>query len=123
MSMMTSMRTCGSRCATSKLSVHPIMSPLAMVSVVRYGPVEEMSVCDNLGEHLIGNIYIRFRSEDDADKAVADLNNRWFNGSHHGDVSSVVYACVDDRCCADRRAVACDGLPRGPLPVLTRVCA
>ncbi len=46
----------------------------------KYGPVEELHVCDNLGEHLIGNVYIRFRSEDDADKAVADLNNRWFSG-------------------------------------------
>ena len=46
----------------------------------KYGPVEEMSICDNLGEHLIGNVYVKFRNEDDADKAVADLNNRWFNG-------------------------------------------
>ena len=46
----------------------------------KYGPVEELHVCDNLGEHLIGNVYVRFRSEDDADKAVADLSNRWFAG-------------------------------------------
>ena len=43
--------------------------------------MEEMSICDNLGEHLIGNVYVRFRNDTDADKAVADLNNRWFNGS------------------------------------------
>ncbi len=46
----------------------------------RYGEVEEMNVCDNLGDHLVGNVYIKFRSEDDAAKAVADLNNRWFGG-------------------------------------------
>lgn len=46
----------------------------------KYGEIEEMNVCDNLGDHLVGNVYIKFRSEDDADKAVRDLNNRWFAG-------------------------------------------
>jgi RNA recognition motif. (a.k.a. RRM, RBD, or RNP domain) len=39
-----------------------------------------MNVCDNLGDHLVGNVYIKFRTEEDAAKAVADLNNRWFGG-------------------------------------------
>lgn len=46
----------------------------------KYGPIEEMNVCDNLGDHLIGNVYVRFKHEDDAAKAVDDLNNRWFAG-------------------------------------------
>lgn len=44
----------------------------------KYGEVEEMNVCDNLGDHLVGNVYVKFRSEEDAEKAVNDLNNRWF---------------------------------------------
>jgi len=28
----------------------------------------------------VGNVYIKFRYEEDAAKAVADLNNRWFGG-------------------------------------------
>ena len=24
-----------------------------------YGPIEEMNICDNLGDHLVGNIYIK----------------------------------------------------------------
>jgi len=47
----------------------------------KYGEVEEMNVCDNLGDHLVGNVYIKFREEEDATKAVTDLNNRWYNGS------------------------------------------
>jgi splicing factor U2AF subunit len=64
-----------------------------------------MNVCDNLGDHLVGNVYIKvslsmyvfcnlvyyasciinvnssqFRREEDAEKAVSDLNNRWFGG-------------------------------------------
>ena len=46
----------------------------------KYGEVEEMNVCDNLGDHLVGNVYIKFRREEDAARAVADLNNRWFGG-------------------------------------------
>jgi len=46
----------------------------------KYGQVEEMNVCDNLGDHLVGNVYVKFRKEEDAEKAVSDLNNRWFGG-------------------------------------------
>merc|ERR1711872_1064416 len=45
----------------------------------KYGDVEEMNVCDNLGDHLVGNVYIKFRFEEDAEKAVTALNNRWYN--------------------------------------------
>ncbi|KAK2705602.1 splicing factor U2af 38 kDa subunit-like [Artemia franciscana] len=46
----------------------------------KYGEIEEMNVCDNLGDHLVGNVYIKFRREEDADRAVKDLANRWFGG-------------------------------------------
>lgn len=46
----------------------------------KYGEIEEMNVCDNLGDHLVGNVYIKFRREEDAEKAVNDMNNRWFGG-------------------------------------------
>jgi len=46
----------------------------------KYGPIEEMNVCDNLGDHLVGNVYVKFHKEEHAEKAVTDLNNRWFNG-------------------------------------------
>ncbi len=46
----------------------------------KYGDIEEMNVCDNLGDHLIGNVYIMFREEEAAERAVTDLNNRWYAG-------------------------------------------
>ncbi|XP_038238771.1 splicing factor U2AF 26 kDa subunit isoform X1 [Dermochelys coriacea] len=46
----------------------------------KYGEIEEMNVCDNLGDHLVGNVYVKFRREEDAERAVGELNNRWFNG-------------------------------------------
>lgn len=75
----------------------------------KYGEIEEMNVCDNLGDHLVGNVYVKvklnftfdknagslslfifmfhlyfialqFRREENAERAVNDLNNRWFAG-------------------------------------------
>eukprot|EP01135_Chromosphaera_perkinsii_P003909 Nk52_evm10s262 gene=Nk52_evmTU10s262 len=45
-----------------------------------YGNVDDMNVCDNLGEHLLGNVYVKFDNEEDAEKAVVELNNRFYNG-------------------------------------------
>ncbi|KAL7053960.1 hypothetical protein AAHC03_026667 [Spirometra sp. Aus1] len=56
----------------------------------KYGEIEEMNVCDNLGDHLVGNVYIKFRREEDAEKAVKMLNCRWFGGRPiHAELSPV----------------------------------
>jgi splicing factor U2AF subunit len=39
-----------------------------------------MHVCDNVGDHLIGNVYARFDWEDQAQAAVDALNQRWYAG-------------------------------------------
>ncbi|CDH54297.1 splicing factor u2af subunit [Lichtheimia corymbifera JMRC:FSU:9682] len=43
-----------------------------------FGEVEEMIVCDNIGDHLVGNVYCQFRYEEAAGKAVESLNNRFY---------------------------------------------
>lgn len=43
----------------------------------KYGEIDEMNVCENIGEHMIGNVYVKFIREEDAEKAVKDLENRW----------------------------------------------
>ena len=30
-----------------------------LVMYLQYGEIEEMNVCDNLGDHLVGNIYVK----------------------------------------------------------------
>lgn len=35
-------------------------------------------MCDNNNDHLIGNVYARFKYEEDAQKACDDLNSRWY---------------------------------------------
>lgn len=43
----------------------------------KYGRIEEMNVCDNIGEHMIGNVYIKFYREEDAEHCVEKLGDRW----------------------------------------------
>ncbi|KAJ5624766.1 splicing factor U2AF subunit [Penicillium lagena] len=44
----------------------------------KYGELEELVVCDNNNDHLIGNVYARFKYEEDAQKACDALNSRWY---------------------------------------------
>merc|ERR1711976_203581 len=44
----------------------------------KYGEIEEMNVCENLGDHIVGNVYIKFYKEEDAEKACEAVNDRWF---------------------------------------------
>nr|CAD2125643.1 unnamed protein product [Meloidogyne enterolobii] len=46
----------------------------------KYGRIEEMNICDNIGGHMIGNVYVKFYDEEDAEACVKGLENRWFNG-------------------------------------------
>ncbi|KAE9554630.1 hypothetical protein FO519_002190 [Halicephalobus sp. NKZ332] len=45
-----------------------------------YGRINQMHVCENMGEHLIGNVYAKFTSYSSAKRAVEGLNNRYFAG-------------------------------------------
>jgi splicing factor U2AF 35 kDa subunit len=40
----------------------------------------QINVCENQGEHLSGNVYVMFRFEEDAERALHALNNRWYSG-------------------------------------------
>ncbi|KXS95843.1 hypothetical protein AC578_1194 [Pseudocercospora eumusae] len=45
----------------------------------KFGEIEEVVVCDNNNDHLIGNVYARFKYEESAQKACDALNSRWLN--------------------------------------------
>jgi len=46
----------------------------------KYGQIEELNVCDNLAEHLIGNVYAKYKLEEDATKSVKSLTGRFYSG-------------------------------------------
>ncbi|KNC35884.1 U2 snRNP auxiliary factor [Plasmodium falciparum RAJ116] len=48
--------------------------------LMQYGEIEDMVVCDNIGDHIIGNVYIKYTHEDYAEKAVNELNGRFYAG-------------------------------------------
>lgn len=50
------------------------------MELAKFGEVEEMVVCDNVGDHLVGNVYCQFRLEESAGNAVTSLNNRFYAG-------------------------------------------
>lgn len=50
--------------------------------LVKYGNLLEMHVCDNVGDHLVGNVYARYEWEDEAQTAVEGLNTRWYAGEY-----------------------------------------
>jgi splicing factor U2AF 35 kDa subunit len=75
----------------------------------QYGEIEEMNICDNLSEHLAGNTYVKFRYEEDAEKACQFLNNRWFNGKPiYAELSPVTD--FHEACCRQYQMGEC---PRG----------
>lgn len=49
-----------------------------------------MHVCDNVGDHLIGNVYARYDWEEDTAKAVDSLNSRWYAGQSFPFFSPIV---------------------------------
>ncbi len=46
--------------------------------IFKYGRVEEFHVCRNIGDHLLGNVYIKFTDEEGASKCLQALHGRFF---------------------------------------------
>jgi len=46
----------------------------------KYGDIDEMHVCDNICDHLCGNVYVKYFREADADRALKTLTGRFYDG-------------------------------------------
>lgn len=46
----------------------------------QFGEIEEMHVLDNLGDHLVGNVYVKLVSEEDAENVKKNISGRSFQG-------------------------------------------
>ena len=49
------------------------------MKMCEYGEVEEIVVLDNINDHMIGNVYIKFYDEDNAKSALEDLNGKYYD--------------------------------------------
>lgn len=45
-----------------------------------FGMIEEMHVLDNIGDHMVGNVYVMFEDEEGCAKALTALNGRFYAG-------------------------------------------
>lgn len=46
----------------------------------KYGEVENLNVCDNVADHMVGNVYIKFRDEESAARCLQGLQGRYYAG-------------------------------------------
>lgn len=46
----------------------------------KFGEIECLNVCDNLADHMIGNVYVQFREEEQAAAALHALQGRFYSG-------------------------------------------
>jgi splicing factor U2AF subunit len=49
--------------------------------MAKYGKLEELNVCENLGDHIVGNVYVKFEDEENAADALQGLLGRYYAGS------------------------------------------
>merc|ERR1712061_829706 len=45
-----------------------------------YGEIEDLVVVDNLCDHMIGNVYVKYYHEEDAERALMKLTGRFYSG-------------------------------------------
>ncbi|GAB4824763.1 hypothetical protein Ancab_007628 [Ancistrocladus abbreviatus] len=46
----------------------------------KYGEIESLNICDNLADHMVGNVYVQFREEEQAANALRNLTGRYYAG-------------------------------------------
>lgn len=48
--------------------------------LTKFGELESLHVCDNLADHMVGNVYAQFREEEQAAAALHGLTGRFYAG-------------------------------------------
>ncbi len=48
----------------------------------KFGELENLSVCDNICNHLAGNVYVKFAREEEAQAALNSLRGRFYAGTY-----------------------------------------
>jgi len=46
----------------------------------KFGVLEALHVCDNLGDHMVGHVYAKFSDEEEAADALNVMNGRYYDG-------------------------------------------
>ena len=51
------------------------------IELSNFGELKELNVCDNLGDHMIGNVYAKFNDEEGASKAYNALAGKYYKSN------------------------------------------
>ena len=93
--------------------------------LAKHGEIEGLNVCDNLADHLVGNVYVKFREEEAALSALNAMNGRYYQGrpircefSPVTDFRESTCRQYEDRCC--NRAGYCNFMHLRPVDRLLR---
>lgn len=57
-----------------------------------------MIVVDNLGDHIVGNVYVKYSDEDYSENALKNVNGRFWNGKKISAVFSPVTDFLNAKC-------------------------
>lgn len=68
------------------------------LELAKYGEIEDLVVCDNVSEHMVGNVYVKYFKEEDADKAHKGLAMRFYGARLIQVEFSPVTSFSDARC-------------------------
>ena len=68
------------------------------IELSNFGELKELYVVDNLGDHLIGNVYARFNDEASASKAFNSLAGKCYHNNLVEEEYSPIYSVNDARC-------------------------
>lgn len=68
------------------------------LELATFGEIEEMHVCDNIVNHLIGNVLVKFVSEDDSENCKKNITGRTYKGRLVVPEYSPVTDFKDGRC-------------------------
>uniref|UniRef100_A0A1D1Z0R2 Splicing factor U2af small subunit A n=1 Tax=Anthurium amnicola TaxID=1678845 RepID=A0A1D1Z0R2_9ARAE len=48
--------------------------------LIKFGEIESLNICDNLADHMVGNVYVQFKEEEQAEAALRALQGRFYSG-------------------------------------------
>ena len=68
------------------------------IELSNFGELKELNVCDNLGDHMIGNVYAKFANEEYASRAYNTLAGKYYHSNLVQEEYSPVVNFKECRC-------------------------
>jgi splicing factor U2AF subunit len=92
------------------------------VELSKFGRLDALHICDNLGDHMVGHLYAKFSDEEEAADALNVMNGRYYDGRRMEVEFSPVTDFLEARCRdfdeeSCRRGGFCNFMHIKPVPM------